>query len=72
MPPRLTFVPRIKVPFRFSNIKLNRPKMGLRVVSSKHLPVSMRKRFTNCRKDYMAYDADVLDKKNRTYIPSFG
>lgn len=72
MPPKSTFIPRIKVPYQFSNIKLNRPKMGIRVVSSKSLSASMRKQFTNCEQDYMAYDAGIFDKKNITFMPRFG
>jgi len=72
MPPKSTFIPRLKVPIKFSNITLNRPKMGLRVASSRSLPSSMRTKFTNCAQDYMAYDAETLDKKNNTYLPNFG
>lgn len=70
MPPKSTFVPRIKVPDQFSNITLNRPKVG-RIVTSKSIPASMRSGFTNCAQDYMAYDADIFDKKNKTVLPTF-
>lgn len=72
MPQRSTFIPRIKVPNQFSNILLNRPKMGLRVVSSNSLSASMRNKFTNSAQDYMNYDDGVLDKKNKTNMPRFG
>uniref|UniRef100_A0A2S2R9E1 DEP domain-containing protein 5 n=1 Tax=Sipha flava TaxID=143950 RepID=A0A2S2R9E1_9HEMI len=72
MPPKSTFVPRIKLPNQFSNITLNRPKIGLKVVPSKCLSASMQKNFTNSAQDYMNYDADVLDKNNRNVVPKFG
>lgn len=72
MSPKATFIPRIKVPYQFSNIKLNRRKMGFRVVSSKTLPASMRNNFTNCEQDYMDYDTGISDKKNITFMPRFG
>ncbi|XP_022175308.1 GATOR complex protein DEPDC5 isoform X1 [Myzus persicae] len=72
MPQRSTFVPRIKVPNQFSNILLNRPKMGLRAVSSNSLTASLRNKFTNTAKDYMNYDVGVFDKKHKTSMPRFG
>lgn len=72
MPPKSTFIPRIKVPYQFSNIKLNRPKMGIRVVSSKTLSASMQNNFTNCEQDYMDYDTAIFNKKNITFMPRFG
>lgn len=72
MPPKSTFVPRIKLPNQFSNITLNRPKIGLKVVPSKCLSASMQKNFTNSVQDYMTYDADVLDKNDRNVVPTFG
>lgn len=72
MPPKSTFVPRIKVPYQFANITLNRPKMGLRVVSSTNLPASMQNSFTNCAEDYMTYDTDVFDKRNQNSLSKFG
>ncbi|CAI6354849.1 unnamed protein product [Macrosiphum euphorbiae] len=70
MPQRSTFVPRIKVPNQFSNILLNRPKMGLRAVSSNSLTASLRKRFTNSAQDYINYDHGVFNKKIKTRMPS--
>eukprot|EP00102_Acyrthosiphon_pisum_P010299 XP_008178582.1 PREDICTED: DEP domain-containing protein 5 isoform X2 [Acyrthosiphon pisum] len=70
MPQRSTFVPRIKVPNQFSNILLNRPKMGLRAVSSNSLSASLRKRFTNSAQDYINYDHGVFNKKIKTRMPS--
>lgn len=70
MPPKSTFVPRIKVPDQFLNITLNRPKLGS-IVASKSLPASMRSGFTNCAQDYVDYDTGVLDKKNSTFLPTF-
>ncbi|XP_050536568.1 GATOR complex protein Iml1 isoform X2 [Daktulosphaira vitifoliae] len=71
MPPKSTFVPRIKVPSQFSNTKLNRRKKGLRVVLSTTLPASMQNGFTNCADDYIAYDNDVFEKRKRSYFPRF-
>lgn len=71
MPPKSTFVPRIKVPSQFSNTKLNRQKKGLRVVLSTTLPASMQNGFTNCIDDYIAYDSDVFEKRKRSYFPRF-
>lgn len=61
MPSKSSFIPRIIVPNEFSNITLNRPKMGIRVVSSTCLPPSMRKGFTNCRQDYKTYDFEIMN-----------
>lgn len=72
MLPKLTFNPRIKVPTRFSNTTLNRPKTGMRVISSKSLAASMRNNFTNSAQDYMNYDDEIFDKKNRFIIPRSG
>lgn len=72
MPPKSTFVPRIKLPNKFSNITLSRPKVGLEVVESKYLPASMQKDFTNCSEDYKTYDADILDKSDGTVISTKG
>lgn len=72
MPPKSVFVPRIKVPSRFSNTKLNRPKTGLRVMlSTTNLPASMQIGFTNCAEDYMSYDNDLFEKRKRSYFPRF-
>lgn len=71
MPPKSTFIPRVIVPDQFSNITLNRPKSGLKIISSNTLSVSTQKNFTNCTQDYMAYDTEVLGKK-QTYFPNFG
>lgn len=68
MPPNSTFIPRIKVPHQFSNIVLNRPKTGS-IVTSKCLPASMCKTFTNCIQDYMDYDANLFDNKNKSLPP---
>jgi len=70
MPQRSTFVPRIKVPNQFSNILLNRPKMGLRAVSSNSLTASLRKRFTNSAQNYINYDLGIFNKKMKTRMPS--
>lgn len=71
MPQRSTFIPRIKVPNQFSNILLNRPKMGLRVMSSKCSTASMQNNFINSAQDYMNYDDGVFDKKKKTSLPRF-
>jgi len=72
MPQRSTFVPRIKVPHQFSNILLNRPKMGLRTVSSNSCSASLRNTFTNSAKDYIKYDIGIFNKYHRTRMPRFG
>lgn len=72
MPPKSSFIPRIKVSNQFSNILLHRPKMGLRAESSKSVSASLRNKFTNCAQDYMNYDDEVLDKKSNTFLPGFG
>jgi len=72
MPQRSTFVPRIKVPHQFSNILLNRPKMGLRTVSSNSLTASLRNKFTNSARDYIKYDIGIFNKYHRTRMPRFG
>lgn len=71
MPPKSTFIPRAIVPDRFSNITLNRTKVGLKIVSSNILSVSTQKTFTNCAQNYKAYDKEVLGKK-QIYFPNFG
>lgn len=71
MPPKSSFIPRIKVSNQFSNILLHRPKLGLRVESSKSVSASFRNRFANCALDYMNYDAEVLDKKGSIFLPGF-
>lgn len=70
MPPKSTFIPRVIVPDRFTNITLNRTKFGLKIISTNILSASMQKTFTNCAQDYMAYDREVLGKK-QIYFPIF-
>lgn len=60
MPAKSTFIPRIKVPKKFSNITLKRQKMGLKVVSSNILIPSIHPDFMNCTQDYVDYDTEIL------------
>ncbi|VVC42362.1 Hypothetical protein CINCED_3A011295 [Cinara cedri] len=63
MPPRSSFIPRLKVPYAFSNIVLNRKKDSIIVPPKSLVVASMRDTFTNCEQDYLNYDADVFDNK---------
>lgn len=71
MPPKSSFIPRIKVSNQFSNILLHRPKLGLRVESSKSVAASLQNTFANSAQDYIHYDALVLDKKSKIFLPGF-